>query len=96
MKIQTIPTCGNYVENRRRDRGQRFPDGDSQRKRKEGGKEEKHTSHQLEVVFMNNALDAYFNNYLSMKYSSAQKTNTIDLNKYIADLKKPGKKTYPG
>ena len=26
--------CGNYVENRRRDRGQRFKNGDSQRKRK--------------------------------------------------------------
>ena len=95
-KLEPLLFCGNYVENRRRDRGQRFPDGDSQWKGKEGGKEKKHTSHQLEVVFMNNALDAYFNNDLSMKYSSAQKTNTIDLNKYIADLKKPGKKTYPG
>ena len=78
VKIQTIPTCGNYVENRRRDRGQRFPDGDSQRKGKEGGKEKKHTSHQLGVVFMNNALDAYFNNYY---YSILQlkKTNIIDL-----------------
>ena len=73
VKIQTIPTCGNYVENWRRDRGKRFPDGDSQRKRKEGGKEKKHTSHQLEVVFVNNALDAYFNKYLSIKYSSAKK-----------------------
>ena len=70
--------CGNYVENRRRDRGQRFPDCDSQRKRKEGGKEEKHTSHQLEVVFMNYA---YFNDYFIMKYSSAHKTNIIDLKK---------------
>ena len=32
VKIQTIPTCGNYVENRRRDRGKRFPGGDSQQK----------------------------------------------------------------
>ena len=72
-KLEPLFFCGNYVENRWRDRGKRFPDCDSQRKRKEGGKEEKHTSHQLEVVFMNYALVAYFNNDLSMKYSSAQK-----------------------
>ena len=54
-KLEPLLFCGNYVENRRRDCGKRFPNGDSQRKRKEGRKEEKHTSHQLEVVFMNNA-----------------------------------------
>ena len=31
-KLEPLLFCGNYVENRRRVRGQRFPNGDSQQK----------------------------------------------------------------
>ena len=31
-KLEPLLFCGNYVENRRRDRGKRFPGGDSQQK----------------------------------------------------------------